>query len=266
MNSSVRPAAVAGLFYPGVPDVLRREVREMLDAAPVSDAAARVLIVPHAGYIYSGAVAAPAYNLLAPLSGRIRTVAILGPNHRVPLRGVAAVSCEAFATPLGEVPVDRRKVDALVSAGLAAQFDVAHAQEHCLEVHLPFLQEVLGEFQILPLLIGDMRADEVEALIARLLADEATALVVSSDLSHYLPYDTARAVDADTAARIVDLDGPLAPEQACGCRAINGLLAYARGHQLSARLVAAANSGDACGDKTRVVGYGTFAFEPVQSV
>lgn len=256
---------MAGLFYPGEPAELRREVRGLLAAAPATEAAARVLIVPHAGYIYSGAVAAPAYKLLAPLRGQVRTVAILGPNHRVALRGVAAVSHLAFATPLGEVPIDREKVDALVAAGCAAEFDQAHAQEHCLEVHLPFLQEVLGDFRLLPLLVGDAPADEVAALIRRLLADESTALVVSSDLSHYLPYDLACAADADTAARIVDLDGPLGSQQACGCRAINGLLAFARSDHLAARLVSAANSGDAAGDKTRVVGYGSFAFEPVQS-
>lgn len=261
--SNVRPAAVAGAFYPGEAAALAAEVGSYLSESAASrpiGPAPKAIIAPHAGYIYSGAIAASAYSRLVPLRGRVRRVVLLGPAHRVHVAGMAVPSVEAFASPLGKVRLDRDlllQVEALPGVEVS---DRAHALEHSLEVHLPFLQAVLGEFALLPVVVGGASPGEVRALLELCWGGEETLVVVSSDLSHYLPYDDARLRDRDTAAAILALDATLVPEEACGAAPINGLLDYARVHGLHAEGLDLRNSGDTAGSRERVVGYGAFAF------
>lgn len=266
MNSSVtaRPAAVAGRFYPGDPAALRALVRAQLALAPdpVGDPP-KALVAPHAGYAYSGPIAARAYARVAPLRGRVSRVVLLGPVHRVPVRGLALPGVDRFETPLGSVPVDRAAVHALKALPQIIESPRAHAAEHSLEVHLPFLQEVLGEFSLVPLAVGDATSDEVAAVLERVWGGDETLVVVSSDLSHYLPYAEARARDEDTAARIVALDAHLGHDDACGATPVNGLLTVAKRHGLRAELVDLRSSGDTEGDREHVVGYAAVAFTPV---
>jgi len=256
----IRPPAVAGMFYPGDAAVLRRDVLAMLEAARPEAMTPKAIIAPHAGYIYSGPVAASAYALLAPLRGRIKRVVLLGPVHRVWVAGLALPGVEAFDTPLGRIELDQAAI-----AGLAAlpqvetRFD-AHAMEHSLEVHLPFLQAVLGEFKLVPLAVGGASAQQVAEVLDTLWGGDDTLIVVSSDLSHFLPYDEARQVDAGTADAIMHLRSDLVGEMACGCHPVNGLMLAARRKGLKPHLLDLRNSGDTAGDRSRVVGYGAFAF------
>ncbi len=259
--ASIRTAAVAGLFYPGEPHALAAEVRALLEA--VDPPAPRLgfpkaLIVPHAGYIYSGAVAARAYDELAAARGIVRRVVLLGPVHRVPIRGLAAPTAEAFETPLGPIAVDRAALRALQDLPQVVQSDRAHALEHSLEVQLPFLQTLLGEFSLVPLAVGSASVAEVAEVLERLWGADETLIVISTDLSHYLGYDEARAVDAATLARIAACASDIDHEEACGATPLNGLLWSARRRKLEVRLLAACNSGDTAGDKDRVVGYSAF--------
>ncbi len=260
--SQVRPAAVAGMFYPRDARELQREVAELLDG--VENLAPRfghpkALIVPHAGYIYSGPVAARAYDELAAARGIVKRVVLLGPVHRVPVRGLALPGVEAFDTPLGRVPVDAEAVQALAPLRQVVTSTAAHAMEHSLEVQLPFLQRMLGEFALLPLAVGDAKPQEVREVIERLWGGPETLFVISTDLSHYHPYEEARAIDQATLARIASFDTDINHEEACGATPLNGLLAAARAHGLSIRLLGANNSGDTAGGKDRVVGYSAFA-------
>ena len=262
MTLSVRPAAVAGMFYPESPIVLAREVELML-AAAASPAMARrpkAIIAPHAGYVYSGPIAASLYAPLVALRGSISRVVLLGPTHRVAIDGLALPASRAFATPLGMVPIDQRAVAAIDDLPQIVASEAAHAQEHSLEVQLPFLQVVLGDFSLLPLAVGDTSPQAVAQVLERLWGGDETLIVVSSDLSHYLPYGQARRIDAQTAQAIVDLDAAIDHRQACGATPINGLLLAARAHGLHGQLVDLRNSGDTAGDQARVVGYGAFAF------
>lgn len=259
----IREPAVAGLFYPANPVKLRADVDAML-----AEAAARgvhpppkALIAPHAGYVYSGPVAATAYVSLRAVATKIRRVVLLGPAHRVYVDGLAATAARAYRTPLGDVPVDRDAVEALLDLPQVAIFDAAHVPEHSLEVHLPFLQRVLDEFRIVPLVVGDAAPAEVGAVLDRLWGGEETLIVISSDLSHYLPYAEARQVDTHTAKLVTALQyADVEGEQACGAYPIRGLLAVATRHGLRAELVDLRNSGDTAGPKDRVVGYGAFLF------
>lgn len=260
---STRDPAVAGMFYPGNRSELARSVAEMLGAAasvaperPVPKA----IIAPHAGYIYSGPVAASVYALLAPARKTIRRVVLLGPTHRVAVRGLALPGVAAFATPLGVVPIDTEAVTALKAlpqVGVSAQ---AHALEHSLEVHVPFLQTVLERFSLVPLAVGRANAESVAEVIDLLWGGPETLIVVSSDLSHYLPYGDAQAVDRATAKAILGLAVDISHEQACGATPVTGLAFTARRRGLKPELVDLRNSGDTAGDKQRVVGYGAFAF------
>ncbi len=258
--STTRPAAVAGMFYPGDASTLARDVRALLDDVQPQALTPKALIAPHAGYIYSGPIAASAYALLKPIASRIRRVILLGPTHRVAVRGLALPGVEAFATPLGEVAVDMEAARAIAELPQVTVSPQAHALEHSLEVHLPFLQSVLPDFKLLPLAVGMASAEEVAEVLETLWGGDETLVVVSSDLSHYLPYDTARRVDGDTAQAILHLRQGISHEQACGGTPVNGLLLAARKHHLQPHLLDLRNSGDTAGSKDKVVGYAAFAF------
>jgi MEMO1 family protein len=259
--STVRPAAVAGSFYPGEAAALSAEVASYLAQARPDDAPPpKAIIAPHAGYMYSGAIAGSVYARLARLAGRVSRVVLLGPAHRVYVRGMALPSVAAFASPLGDVRLDREALAALGDLPGVEVNDKAHAMEHSLEVHLPFLQAVLGAFRLVPVVVGDAPPAQVCRVLERLWGGPETLIVVSSDLSHYLPYDAARRRDHDTAAAILELDATLVPEEACGAAPINGLLTYARTHGLRVEGIDLRNSGDTAGPRDRVVGYGAFAF------
>ena len=229
ISEATRPAAVAGMFYPASPEALRSSVRGLLDEAGADETAPpKVLIVPHAGYIYSGSTAARGYATLRQVAGRVRRVVLVGPAHRVALRGVAIPTVGRFETPLGPVDLDRPALDALAEVPHVVQSNSAHAAEHALEVQLPFLQEVLEDFTLVPLVVGDAAPDEVAAVLERVWGGPETLIVVSSDLSHYLPYDTARRVDAMTLAQVLQLGPELDHQQACGATPINALMLVAR--------------------------------------
>ncbi len=259
---NIRNPAVAGMFYPGEAGELHRQVQGYLREAASAPHNPKAIIVPHAGYIYSGPVAATAYASLVPRRGRIERVVLLGPSHRVPLEGMAVSSVEFFATPLGDIPIDREAVKHLLTLPQVKVMDEAHLLEHSLEVQLPFLQEILGEFRLIPLVVGDSSPDEVAEVLEKLWGGEETLLVISSDLSHYQDYETARRLDRATS----DAIEALAPQRihyddACGRNPVNGLLLAARRRGLHASTLDLRNSGDTAGPRDRVVGYGAYVFE-----
>ncbi|MDR3669564.1 MAG: AmmeMemoRadiSam system protein B [Holophaga sp.] len=257
----LRQPVVAGLFYPADPVRLRELVQGLLREAPAAGAPPKAIIAPHAGYVYSGAVAARGHACLGLGRARIRRVVLLGPSHRVAFRGLAASSATGFATPLGTVPVDAQGVEQALGLDCVRRFDPAHAQEHSLEVQLPFLQEALDDFQLVPLVVGEADPAEVAAVLERMWGGPETAIVVSSDLSHYQDYGAAQRIDQATAAAIVALrPEAIGMEAACGALPVRGLLLAARGHGLGAWALDVRNSGDTAGDRDRVVGYGAFAF------
>jgi len=250
---NVRTPQMAGLFYPAQRDELERTVRAFLDAAKPKDAPAKALIVPHAGYVYSGPVAASGY---ARVSRDVTRVVLIGTGHRYGGKGLATCGADAFETPLGRVPVDR----GVLPLPHVEVFDDAHEGEHSLEVHLPFLQVLLGEFSLVPLVVGEAPADEVAEVLERLWGGPETLIVISSDLSHYHDYETAKRLDDGTAAAIeAKVAGVVGPRQACGCRAIAGLLEVARRKDLAVETIDLRNSGDTAGGRDEVVGYGAFA-------
>jgi AmmeMemoRadiSam system protein B len=257
---AVRRPAVAGAFYPREARVLQAEVESYLAGADATGVAPKAIIAPHAGYIYSGPIAASVYARLAPLRGRIKRVVLAGPAHRVYVTGAAIPSAQSFASPLGEVALDTEALGRLRALPFVEESDRAHALEHSLEVHLPFLQAVLGDFRLVPIVVGDADPAQVARMLETVWGEEETLVVVSSDLSHYLPYDAARARDRDTAEAILRLEATLEPEEACGAAPINGLLEVARRRGLEPELLDLRNSGDTAGDRDRVVGYAAFAF------
>jgi AmmeMemoRadiSam system protein B len=260
----VRPAAVAGFFYPADAGTLARDVGAMLaEVQPGVGAAVvpKAIIAPHAGYVYSGPIAARAYATLLPARDRIRRVVLLGPTHRTPVRGLAVPAATAFASPLGTVAIDREAIARVADLPQVVVSDSAHALEHSLEVHLPFLQSVLGAFELVPFAVGQASPEEVAEVLDRLWGGEETLVVVSSDLSHYLPYAVARAADRETVDAILGLDAVIDHEHACGGTPVNGLLLAARRHGLHPHLLDLRNSGDTAGDRSRVVGYCSIAFE-----
>ncbi len=255
----VRPAAVAGYFYPDDPATLARTVKTLLAEAKAEGPAPKAMIAPHAGYVYSGPVAATAYRRLAALAGKITRVVLIGPAHRVALRGLAVSSADSFATPLGEVPVDREAVAKLLTLPYVKVMDEAHAPEHSLEVHLPFLQSLFPDFSLVPIVAGEATPDQVAQALDLLWGGPETLVVVSSDLSHYLDYETARRIDAVTSEAIEELRyGDIGYDQACGRVPITGLLALARKRGLTCQAVDVRNSGDTAGSKDSVVGYGSY--------
>jgi hypothetical protein len=253
---------VAGLFYPENANELRRDVQGYVAERPTHTAAAprpKALIVPHAGYQYSGSVAGVAYQLLHDWAATIRHVVMIGPSHRVPIRGLAVPSVGSFATPLGMVPIDVAGREHLLQLGLVGLSDAAHAAEHSLEVQLPFLQVVLEEFKILPITVGFAPAEQVARVIDAVWGGPDTLVLVSSDLSHYHAWSKARQLDAETTRAIIERRSDLADEQACGACGINGLMQVARRRGLTVELLDQRNSGDTAGDRSRVVGYGSYA-------
>ena len=259
----IRPPAVAGHFYPAEETILRREVRGFLDVAletfhPASQGP-KAVIAPHAGYVYSGPIAASAYAHLVPMQGKVERVVLLGPAHRLAFRGLATSTADAFDTPLGSVPVDRDGVVQAIRLPQVHELDQAHEGEHSLEVHLPFLQMTLGNFHIVPLVVGQASPEEVAEVLELLWGGPETLIVVSSDLSHYLPYAKAMALDETTAISIEALSPEgIGEKQACGRIPIGGLLLRAREKGLSAERVDLRNSGDTAGTRDRVVGYASF--------
>ena len=261
--TTIRPPAVAGMFYPASATVLRRDVNELLahTAGETLGHAPKALIVPHAGYVYSGPVAASAYAQLAAVRGRIRRVVLLGPAHHVYLRGLALPTADTFRTPLGSVALDLEGMRRLDGAPQVSRSAAAHEMEHSLEVQLPFLQQVLDDFVLLPLVVGDATAAEVADVLDREWDGEETLIVISSDLSHYLPDPVARQVDAGTVAHILALDAHIPHDRACGATPINGLLVAAQRRGLRPVTLDVRNSSQTAGDADRVVGYAAFAFE-----
>lgn len=262
---AIRPPAVAGTFYPAAADELAADIDRMLAGADMGRDAAlpKAIIVPHAGYIYSGPIAASAYALLRPLRGRIQRVVLLGPAHQVPFRGFALPSVKAFRTPLGDIPIDRPSIDRLRGLPQIKVLDDAHAGEHSLEVHLPFLQRTLGTFALLPIVVGLASGEDVAKLLDEVWGGAETLIVVSSDISHYHAYAKAQALDAVTATAIERFDGAaLDEESACGRVPIRGLLQVARRRGLACRRLDLRNSGDTAGPRDRVVGYGAWALSP----
>ncbi len=258
----IRQPAVAGTFYPARADVLRQSVAHFTETPAAEPATARTkaLIVPHAGYVFSGKVAGQAYARLAPMAATIRRVILLGPVHHVAIRGLALPNVDEFATPLGRVAIDREAVERLSGMPQVVISGAAHAPEHSLEVQLPFLQSVLPDFTLVPLAVGDASAEEVSQVLEALWGGPETLIVISSDLSHYLPYDQASEVDGNTVRLILSGQLLQSHQQACGALPINGLLLAARRHGLAPRLLAKCNSGDTAGDRNRVVGYASIEF------
>ena len=257
----VKPPNVAGAFYPASGDALRREVDARLGQARAEGPAPKALIAPHAGYRYSGPVAASAYARLKPRAHEIRRVVLLGPTHYHRLHGVAVPGAESFLTPLGPVPIDAASVTRALEHVFVRRFDPAFEREHSLEVHLPFLMRVLPRFTVAPFLVGEASPAEIDTLLEGLWGGPETAIVISSDLSHYLDYESARSLDAKTSEAIVALrHDAVGYEQACGRNAVNGLLHLAKRRDLEAHVLDVRNSGDTAGPRDRVVGYGAYAF------
>jgi AmmeMemoRadiSam system protein B len=250
------------MFYPADARTLAEEVRTYLGAARAQEIPApKAIVAPHAGYIYSGPVAGSAYAQLAGRAQAITRVVLLGPSHRVPFRGLAYSGADSFLTPLGAVAVDRDAFRAVADLPQVRAFEAPFEGEHCLEVQLPFLQQVLASFHIVPFLVGDATADEVAQVIERLWGGDETLIVVSSDLSHYLDYDSARRIDAVTSRAIESLrPEEIGYDQACGRNPLNGLLREIKRHGLRAHTLDLRNSGDTAGPRDRVVGYGAYAF------
>ena len=261
--NTVRPPAVAGMFYPATAPELARDIGMLLAGAESTargKPVPKAIIAPHAGYIYSGPIAATVYARLAPARGKITRVALLGPVHRVPVRGLVLPGVRALATPLGEIAIDVEATKRIAQLPQVTVNPAAHAPEHSLEVHLPFLQSVLEKFRVVPLAVGDATADEVAQVLDALWGGAETLIVVSSDLSHYLSYGEAQAIDRATAQAILNLRTNISHEQACGGTPVNGLTLAARRRGLTPELLDLRNSGDTAGDRNRVVGYGAFAF------
>jgi AmmeMemoRadiSam system protein B len=257
----VKRPVVAGMFYPGTAHELSATLDELMQtASATSKERPYALIAPHAGYQYSGPVAASAYATLAPWADQIRRVVVLAPSHRLGFRGIATSSADMFQTPLGDIPVDCAAVKQLSTMSGVLRLDEAFAQEHALEVQLPFLQTVLAEFELVPLIVGEADSEDVSRVIDTLWSPD-TLIVVSSDLSHFLEYSSCQRRDRSTSALIENMQADdIGPYDACGAFPVRGLLKSARRHGWRVRTLDLRNSGDTAGDKSRVVGYGAYEF------
>jgi MEMO1 family protein len=256
---TVRRASVAGRFYPEDPVLLGKEVDRLLAVVAVPPLAPtpKALIVPHAGYAYSGPVAASGYARLMREGGTLERVVLLGPSHYVAFHGMALPESSAFETPLGIVEID---TEALRQIPGIRRDEAIHRPEHSLEVHLPFLQRVAPKAKLVPIAVGVATPFQVADMVEALWGGPETVIVVSSDLSHYLPYRECRATDEDTAHQILRLDTALDPDRACGAAPVAGFLEVARRKRLHPVLLDLRNSGDTAGGQEEVVGYGAFAF------
>jgi hypothetical protein len=257
-----RQPAVSGSFYPANPEQLHLMLNQYLGDAATAEKVPKAIIVPHAGYIYSGPIAASAYARLKKAHDRITRVVLIGPSHRVAFRGLAVSRAETFTTPLGRVPVDLAAVQSIVQLPFVEYIEQAHTYEHSLEVQLPFLQEVLDNFEIVPIVAGDASPEQVSQVLDALWGGDETLIVISSDLSHYHDYATAQQLDVSTSHAIEQLQYErLASESACGKVPVSGLLKLARKKSLSVKTIDLRNSGDTAGDKSSVVGYGAYVIE-----
>ena len=260
--TSIRHPNVAGMFYPADAQTLEQAVHAYLTAAKTDHSPApKAIVAPHAGYVYSGPVAGSAYAQLLERGDEVSRVILLGPSHRMSFHGLAYSRADAFLTPLGSVPVEQQAYDRLADLPQVRAFEAPFEGEHCLEVQLPFLQLTLGQFKIVPFLVGDTTSNEVAEVIELLWGGDETLIVISSDLSHYLDYDSARRIDAATSRAIEALQPEdITHHQACGRNPLIGLLREAQRHGLHARTLDLRNSGDTAGPRDRVVGYGAYAF------
>jgi AmmeMemoRadiSam system protein B len=259
--ATIREPAVAGMFYPGNTKELHEMVQRMLQQVSEASPPPKALIAPHAGYIYSGPVAASAYASLHRVRDTIERVVLLGPSHRVGFPGLATSSAEIFSTPLGDIPIDTDTVVRLAALPQVRTLDQAHQLEHSLEVHLPFLQETLSHFKLVPLVVGDADAEEVAEVLETVWGGDETLIVISSDLSHYHDYATARQMDRKTSDAIEQLQPEaLQFESACGRNPISGLLKVAQRKHLRVETIDLRNSGDTAGARDQVVGYGAYLF------
>lgn len=256
-----RPAAVSGMFYAADPQQLRSDIQTYLSQAPAGvKTIPKAIIAPHAGYIYSGPVAASAYTLLKPVADKIKQVILLGPSHRVAFHGIATPDADYFETPLGKIKINQALCHKVNQLDFVFPNNLAHQEEHSLEVHLPFLQSVLTDFELTPLVVGDCNQQDVAYLLDKIWGDEHTLIVISSDLSHYHSYETALRLDQNTSTAIEQLQPEkIHSDNACGKNPLNGLLALAKSKQLTIDLLDLRNSGDTAGSKDRVVGYGAYA-------
>jgi MEMO1 family protein len=259
-NASIRPPAVAGFFYPGDRAELSDTVSDLMAGVSVNSLprTPKAYIVPHAGYVYSGSTAAVAYAIAARQQ-MVRRVIVIGPSHRVYLEGAAVPTVQAFATPMGEIPIDQELKSSVLDVPGVIESDHPHRLEHSLEVQLPFLQLAFSDFTLMPIVVGNASAQQVAAMLDAVWGDTDTLVLASSDLSHYHPYRAAQSIDAQTSSAILNRQTNLTGEQACGAVAINGLLHCARERDLQVTELARCNSGDTAGDKDRVVGYGAYA-------
>lgn len=262
-TETIRPAAVSGSFYPADAHELHEQITDFLAAASTTSSieqAPLALIVPHAGYVYSGPIAASAYVNLRPLRNHIQRVVVLGPSHRVGFRGLATSSATFFTTPLGDIKLDTIITKQLNQLPQVQTMDAAHAQEHSLEVQLPFLQEVLGEFELVPIVVGDATANDVAEVIDIAWQDDSTLIVISSDLSHYHDYNSAQKMDRHTCSAIESLNpNGIGVDDACGRHPVKGLLTIAQQRGLKVHTLDLRNSGDTAGDRNQVVGYGAWS-------
>lgn len=255
---TVREPAVAGTFYPNDPTTLMTMIDSYLEGDTGVSSAPKAIIAPHAGYVYSGPIAGKAYAQLASAKHTISRVVLLGPSHRVAFKGMAVPSATAFRTPLGDIPIDSAGIQKIMPLSNVGFLDQAHSDEHSLEVHLPFLQQVLDHFTLIPIVVGDASKEEVSQVLDALWGGDETIIVISSDLSHYEAYDRAQELDAKTTKKIISLSPTLVGGEACGCRPVNGLLHYLKSHNLGIETIDVRNSGDTAGSKDRVVGYGAW--------
>jgi AmmeMemoRadiSam system protein B len=259
-SARIRLPSVAGQFYPADPGQLDAMLAQLLARAEnIETEVPKAIIAPHAGYIYSGPVAATVYKKLQDLVGQIDRVVVLSPAHRFGFRGIAWSDVDYFRTPLGDIPVDRHSLAEITDLEFVQPLENAFNGEHALEVHLPFLQKALGSFQLVPFVVGMASAEQVATLLQRLWGDERTLIVVSSDLSHFHDYNEARQLDRRTAKAISQLDYvSITGNDACGVYPLSGLLLEAARRGMHIDTVDLRNSGDTAGNRDRVVGYGSF--------
>jgi len=259
-KSTIRLAAVAGQFYPASPAELEQMVKSLLNDVQEIPPPSKAIIAPHAGLVYSGPVAATVYASLLAVKEKIRHVILLGPSHRVYLKGLALSSADYYETPLGKIEIDQNAYASVRDLPQVTVADAAHAQEHSLEVHLPFLQLVLDQFKLVPIVVGESSPEEVAEVLEVLWGDEDTQIIISSDLSHFHDYETAKQIDASTSKAIENLQlESIGSQQACGCMPMRGLLQLARKKHLKVKTLDLRNSGDTAGTKDRVVGYGAYS-------